>query len=98
MPDRRQALETAAEMLRASLATTPDAKKPGVLEAIDDIEDEIDDQVLADLLGAAQAVGRAADAMNAVIGTVNQHAPQQVAQAARDALAELQRLRNPNAT
>ena len=91
--DRRQALEAAAEALMDSRTSAPDKAK--LKEAMDAIQDELDTLVLSDLNAAAAACGRAADAMQAVIDQINQHASQQVAQAARDAKAELDRLRDP---
>jgi len=88
--DRRRALEAAAEALMNSRSSAPD--KAALQEAMDAIQDELDTLVLDDLNAAAAACGRAADAMQDVIDMINQHAPEQIAQAARDAVAKLRTL------
>lgn len=94
--DRRQALFAQAEALMASRDSITDpAGRAQLSDAMDAVQDEIDNLVLTDLNAAAAACGRAADAVQAVIDMINQHAPEQIAQAVRDSQANLERLSDP---
>jgi hypothetical protein len=96
LEDRREALLAQAEALMASRDSIADpADKARLHDAMEAIQDELDTLVLTDLNAAAAACGRAADAVQEVIDMINQHAPQQIAQAVRDSRENLDRLRDP---
>jgi histidinol dehydrogenase len=94
--DRREALLAQAEALMASRGSITDpADRARLRDVMEAIQNELDMLALADLNGAAEACGRAADAVQEVIDVINQHAPQQIAQAVRDSRENLDRLRDP---
>jgi hypothetical protein len=94
--DRRQALFDQAEALMKSRHSITDAAgKQTLRSAMEAIQNELDMLVLDDLNQAAAACGRAADAMKEVVVLINQHAPEQIAQAVREAAERLDRLRDP---
>ena len=96
LEDRREALLAQAEALMASRGSITDpADKARLRDAMQAIQDELDILVLTDLNAAAAACGRAADAVQEVIDMINQHAPEQIAQAVRDSRENLDRLRDP---
>ena len=96
LEDRREALLAQAEALMASRSSITDpAERARLRDAMEAIQNELDMLVLADLNAAAAACGRVADAVQEVIDMINQHAPQQIAQAVRDSRENLDRLRDP---
>lgn len=91
--EHRQALRRAAQALARSVAAMADpAEKARVQDAIDDIEDELDNLVVDDLLKATEAVRRAAGRMEEVLDAVNAHALQQVKVEVQAAFAKLEQL------
>jgi hypothetical protein len=87
--EQRQALRRASSALEDSMDSAPQADKARIQEAIDAIQDDLTRVVFTDLLAATQAVRRAADAMEDLLGTVNAHAPQQIKAEVQSALANL---------
>jgi ketopantoate hydroxymethyltransferase len=84
-----EALRQASKALAKSVPSLPEPEKSKAQEAIDKIEDQMDDLAVADLAKVTKAVRRAADRMEAVLDAVNTHATQQISAQFRGALATL---------
>ena len=90
--EHKKALRDATKALIKSMASVPASEKDSVQDAIDKIQDELDNLVVDDLLKCTQAVRRAADEMDDVLDTINTHASGQIKAGVQDALTKLKSL------
>jgi F0F1-type ATP synthase membrane subunit b/b' len=89
MSPQMQALRKASKALAKSVPSLTEPDKSKAQDAIDDLEDQMDDLAVAEFDKVTEAVQHFVEEMEDVLDSVNAHASQQIKAEVNSALAEL---------